>query len=727
MKHTIYAFDTETHLIGPGRLAPKLVCCSVADATSTRLFDAADGLDWFSEHVTRDTVVGVNIFYDLGVLMRERPELTVGIFEAVDQGRVIDLPILEALHDNARGLIYRQPNGAPLGRYSLLVLENRYLGIDRSEQKHGENAWRLRYAELDGVPLDQWPEEAKQYPKADARNTFDVARRQIPELGAVDRLNYSCYVSEMRAGLALHLANVWGIRTDKLMVPEVVKAIKEEHESSRRRFFAAGIARVRKCTKVKGEYERADDIARQWLGEMIKAISETGAGAHEWVAGRQDDIRTAMAALDKGVPIRFAEDKKHLAALVERVYGPSAPRTEKGAIKTDRDTLAESGDPLLEAYAEAGENEKLLSTYVDVLEQGTKTPINPSTTVLVATDRVSYSRPNLQQLPRSGHVRECFVSPGKVLVSVDYNMLELCTLAEITYQWFGASVMRDAINAGQDLHLRFAARIAGCTYAEALARKKEPLMKNYRQSAKPVNFGLPGLMGAPKIVATARKQDIRFCELAGAASRCGEHDKLSEWGKRTIPPTCADCLHIAKRYSDIWFSEYPEVRAYHEQTVRMAREGDTGVPIESMGNGMLRLETNPNAVSNHYFQNLAAQGAKHAAWNLQREAYTDENSVLFNNTRLLVFIHDETLCEHNEGALTEAAARQREIMVSSMQEFCPNVTIRAEEAAARRWFKGMETVRDAAGNLVPWWPKDWAWEPDQEVMAQDLARVIRKD
>ena len=70
-------------------------------------------------------------------------------------------------------------------------------------------------------------------------------------------------------------------------------------------------------------------------------------------------------------------------------------------------------------------------------------------------------------------IRECFVPrEGWLFASTDYSMLESCTLAQVTYSWTGHSEMRLAINAGQDLHLRLAARIAGCTYEEAQARRK---------------------------------------------------------------------------------------------------------------------------------------------------------------------------------------------------------------------------------------------------------------
>ncbi len=287
--------------------------------------------------------------------------------------------------------------------------------------------------------------------------------------------------------------------------------------------------------------------------------------------------------------------------------------------------------------------------------------------------------------------------------SCDFNMLEMCTLAQVNYTWQGYSAMRDAINAGHDLHSRLAARLEGITYEEALARRKagDKHFNNMRQSAKPINFGKGGLMGDAKVVFTARKEGVRFCELAGVQEKCGTSGKVTEWNGRTISPTCIECLHLAKRYGEIWFQEFPEMKEYHRRVIALARAGERGTPLVSEVTGMLRLETSANACANHFFQSLASAGAKHASWLLSKEMYTDPSSVLYNNSRLVVFVHDETFTELREPVAHECALRQAEIMIKGMSEFCPDVTIRAEPALGRRWFKGMEKAGDKKGRLKP--------------------------
>lgn len=313
-----------------------------------------------------------------------------------------------------------------------------------------------------------------------------------------------------------------------------------------------------------------------------------------------------------------------------------------------------------------------------------------------------------------------------VYCSVDYAALEMCTLGQVNLWRQGFSRIAEAINAGQDLHTRLAARIGGKTYLEMLGLVKagDKWALNLRKLAKPINFGLPGGMGAPTLVLSARKQKVRFCELSGQlpVGACGSEGKLTRWKagrqERPISPTCTICLDLAVGYKKVWLSEWEEMEDYLKWAGQIA---DDGGLVESFGNGMLRGDCNYNSAANHFFQNLAAQGAKRAGWLIAREAYTDRRSPLFNNLRVVVFVHDENLSEIREAVLHECAYRKAELMVGAMQEFVPDVKITAKPAAARRWFKGMEEVHDKVGRLKPWWPKDWSWAPDRELMLADMA------
>ena len=157
----LVAFDTETHLIAPGLLTPKLVCVSHAvtlglggDGIAAFLSDRQTGTNlvqvWLMEEDKH--LVGHNVAYDLGVLCARRPELIPVVFRAYEQGRIWDTKVRQELLDIASGRSVR--NGATFALrngewvkagYSLAGLAGHYLGKDRFAEKTDENAWRMRY------------------------------------------------------------------------------------------------------------------------------------------------------------------------------------------------------------------------------------------------------------------------------------------------------------------------------------------------------------------------------------------------------------------------------------------------------------------------------------------------------------------------------------------------------------------------------------------------------
>ena len=161
------AFDTETHSIRPGMLAPRLVCSSWSDG---RVLDREQTLpairDALQQAAKRELLlVGHNIAYDFGVVCAEWPELIPLVFAALDADGVSDTLIRHMLHDIAKGTV--SPG-------SLADLSEKYLG----KHLEKENTWRLRYWELDGRPLASWPPEALEYARKDAETTLAVWHAQ---------------------------------------------------------------------------------------------------------------------------------------------------------------------------------------------------------------------------------------------------------------------------------------------------------------------------------------------------------------------------------------------------------------------------------------------------------------------------------------------------------------------------------------------------------------------
>ena len=170
---SVLAFDTETWLIAPGRLAPRLVCLSWSDGRTAAVLSADEGARWFRARLEAgDTLIGHNVAFDVAVLLQHDPSLRELIWLHYDQGLFSDTSIRDRLHHIARGWL-KQDRSGKRPQFSLSALSARYLG-KALDGKSDADAWRYRYRELDGVPIGEWPSEALTYALEDARTTARV-------------------------------------------------------------------------------------------------------------------------------------------------------------------------------------------------------------------------------------------------------------------------------------------------------------------------------------------------------------------------------------------------------------------------------------------------------------------------------------------------------------------------------------------------------------------------
>lgn len=430
---------------------------------------------------------------------------------------------------------------------------------------------------------------------------------------------------------------------------------------------------------------------------------------------------------------------------------PNIPRSDKThGVKTDRDTLMESGDDDLSAY---GDDVflKSLTNYIPYLRTGIYAPLTYSPNVLVASGRYSYEGSPLHQMPRKGGERGCVRARGAwcgspveyVLASTDYEAGELVALSQYCYWVLGHSQMRDAINASGKpgiLHSDFAAQVLGLPLDEFLVRlkAKDKQAVDFRQAAKPYMFGRPGLMGSAKIVLTNRKssvgftvaeqgpavddkgrrgyQGIRFCILIGGQQQCGL-EKITQWKRRECPPVCKRCVEsveniLGKAYN----KRYPEIPEYFNWVFKCLDQYDGRVPcmvwdpeagrprITRWRGGLLKDKA---AACNNAFQAMLADMIKHAYVRMTRECYlgfTDEGQPSpLAGSRVPLVIHDEPLSELILDHAHLAGPRIAEIMTASSRAIAPDVIGRAETALAMYWDKNMEPVY-VNGTLVPWKP-----------------------
>lgn len=446
---TATTIDTETHLIKQGCCTPRLVCVGVFDGSGdTRLYDRTEGLSVAVDLIkSGGHVVGHNFFFDLAVFCAEQPDLLPWVFKGIDEGRIHCTQIRDMMILNAKGELKYNENELgelkPSG-FHLADLAFRRLGV-RMSGKKGPDVWRLRYNELDGVPIAEWPEEARTYAMDDAGYTFMIYEDQEREVAPE---GIPGEVGQTQAAWALYLMRVWGIRTEPVAVDEFECEVLADYADQERICKELGF--------VRGDGTKNMTLIKDEIVKWCKA----------------NNVKIPMTASKNG--------------------------RGGGNIKTDRDTLAMCEGSALGAVAELGRLGKLKGTYLPILKRGTEVPINPGYNPIIETFRTSCRDPNCQNPPRKGGFRACFIPrAGWVYVFCDYSTLEMRTLAQVCLWLFSFSALADALRAGQDPHLMVGADMLDISYEEAVERFNtgDDEIKANRQAAKPANFGFPGGMG----------------------------------------------------------------------------------------------------------------------------------------------------------------------------------------------------------------------------------------
>ena len=245
--------------------------------------------------------------------------------------------------------------------------------------------------------------------------------------------------------------------------------------------------------------------------------------------------------------------------------------------------------------------------------------------------------------------------------------------------------LADRIRRGEDVHIATGAVVMGVDYGVAFAAYHDgdhdlhAEAKRARQVAKAANFGFPGGLGAGAFVHFARGYGIDLTEGEAADLR-------------------------AK-----WMSAIPEMNGYFNHIGQGTGFGPTAV--RQFVSGRIRGGVGFCDGCNTLFQGIVADGAKAAAYEVARAAYTHDgaegrpSSPLFG-CRPWVFIHDEIIMEapDDPDALTAAADELSRLMVEALARYIPDVPITASPAAMARWHKDAEEVRDAEGRLRVWSP-----------------------
>lgn len=661
---TYIGLDTETYLIQPGLQAPPLVVMSmVGDVKLGAALLLREEALVTVRNLLRNPemhLVLQNAAFDMGVFAQEDASLLPLIFDAYEAGRIHCTRIREMLLHNATDGLNDADGAGPRVSFSLADIVKRRFGVDISADKTAPDAWRLRYGELDGIPLSEWPAEAKRYAGDDAIWALRVWQDQEQQAEYLKDAP-----GQTRAAWCLHLMAAWGILTDEAAVTALESKLEAVVAEAQEKLFAAGL--------LKGKTKRN---------------KENGLLEVEW-----------------------SKNSARIKELVEQGHaaqGLEVPRTEpsdrfpEGQVKTDEETLRAAKVPDLAVLADSLGDAKLLSTYVQALKgkvkkgnsdqyeqrgryiPGTGWLINASWNPLVASGRTSCQKPNLQNPPRKGGVRECFVPrAGHWFLSVDYSFIELCTWAQACLDLVGKSDLAEAIRRGLDPHvdmgveiLRAEGRMVDYDACVKARKAGEAWAKDARQLAKAANFGLPGGLGAATFVAYAH----------------------ATYGVDLTEQKARDL-------KTVWRAKWSEADAYFAYVSSLQSFGAQAFSVTLPRSGFVRAGCTFTSGCNTFFQGLAARGAKEAMWLLAKACYGDDTALA--GCRPVAFLHDEFILEvpaHRERAHL-ASERVQALMVQGMQRFVPDVPVKAEPTLMARWYKEAEPVWGSDGVLELWSPK----------------------
>lgn len=320
-----------------------------------------------------------------------------------------------------------------------------------------------------------------------------------------------------------------------------------------------------------------------------------------------------------GQPFNLNSPKQLAEILFTQQGLPVVKKTPSGTPSTDEEVLQQLAQdyPLPKLLLEHRSLAKLKGTYTDKLPKMVNaatgrvhTNFSQATAV---TGRLASNDPNLQNIPvRTGEgrrIRSAFIAaPGSKIVSADYSQIELRIMAHLSDD----ERLLQAFANGEDVHRATAGEIFGITPLEVASEQ--------RRAAKVINFGLIYGMSA-----------------FGLARELGLERSA------------------AQAYMDRYFTRYPGVAHYMEETRTAARERGYVETVfgrrlwlpEIKSSNAGRRQGAERAAINAPMQGTAADLIKLAM--LAVQAWIDEAQL---KTKLILQVHDELVLEVPEDELT---------------------------------------------------------------------------
>ena len=329
-----------------------------------------------------------------------------------------------------------------------------------------------------------------------------------------------------------------------------------------------------------------------------------------------------------------------------------AKKTKTGGYSTSEEVLEKLRDkhPIIGKLLAYRQLKKLLSTYIDALpeliypETGKiHTSFNQAVT---ATGRLSSTNPNLQNIPvrddLGREIRKAFTAENEqcTFFSADYSQIELRIMAHLSQD----THMIEAFRSGADIHAATAAKIYNLPVEEVTS--------DMRRKAKTANFGI-----------------IYGISVFGLAERLSISRGES------------------KELIDGYFRTYPQVRAYMDESIRVAKEKGyvetifkrrRYLPDIHSHNAVVRGYAERNAI-NAPIQGSAADIIKVAMIRIHRRFAAE-----WLKSQMILQVHDEL----NFNVYNEELERVKSIVLEEMEQAIQlQVPLIADCGEGRNWLE----------------------------------------
>ena len=362
----------------------------------------------------------------------------------------------------------------------------------------------------------------------DAISTLRVALAQIKEL-EVDRETLNYYVNfahPTEMGILYELERN-GVQVDEFELPNVSAELVEQ---------------------INGKVEEFKSLCP----EPVKAKHY-----EKFVLTRRNIMMDALFKYEekgKEIDIGFGITPPELSPKTK------LPKVSKDVLKVLLDSdIPEQAKEMIQRYREWGEFYTMRSRYIKQIDENIASDSRMYPTyslTYTSSGRTGARRPSVQNFPKrskpSKYIRRLIVAPdGKKLLETDHSMSELRWTAEVANE----PTMKEIFHHRGDIHLFTGADIAG--YPLSISSKGEMIqqlkdmgvngdeIKQTRQNAKAVNFGLIYLMSA---------YGLRNYAYQGFGVKLSEHE-ASEWRSK-------------------FFRLYPGIDPWHENEIhRMEEKG----------------------------------------------------------------------------------------------------------------------------------------------------------